>query len=67
VHAVDLLSDLGRTAPIVAAPVERDWMGRTPAGFAYRRLPLDSRQCAWLADTTVGSESNSAAKGRKVH
>src|SRR5947199_9806339 len=31
----------GEPPRIIAAPVERDWMDRTPNGFAYRCLPLN--------------------------
>src|SRR5215472_5577431 len=39
---------------IVAAPVERDWMDRTPNGFAYRCLPLNIANAhGWLILNTV--------------
>jgi Family of unknown function (DUF6065) len=68
VHAVDLLSDLGRTAPIVAAPVKRDWMGRTPAGFAYRRLPLDTANAhGWLIPRSAASRTQRLNDARSTN
>jgi hypothetical protein len=39
----------GETPKIKAAPVERDWMDRTPQGFGYRCLPLNIANAhGWL-------------------
>src|SRR5947209_10762032 len=39
----------GEPPRIIAAPVERDWMDRTPNGFAYRCLPLNIANAhGWL-------------------
>ncbi len=39
----------GDPPKLVAAPVERDWMGRTDSGFAYRCLPLNIANAhGWL-------------------
>ena len=44
----------GEPPRIIAAPVERDWMDRTPNGFAYRCLPLNIANAhGWLILNTV--------------
>ena len=44
----------GEPPKIVAAPVERDWMGRTDQGFAYRCLPLNIANAhGWLLLNTI--------------
>jgi hypothetical protein len=40
---------------IVPAPVERDWMDRTPGGFAYRCLPLNIANAhGWMVLNPAG-------------
>src|SRR5947207_12465604 len=44
----------GEPPRMIAAPVERDWMDRTPNGFAYRCLPLNIANAhGWLILNTV--------------
>jgi hypothetical protein len=44
----------GEPPRIIAAPVERDWMDRTPNAFAYRCLPLNIANAhGWLILNTV--------------
>ena len=47
-------STSGEPPRLVAAPVERGWMDRTQAGFAYRCLPLNIANAhGWLILNSV--------------